>query len=350
MLCAKFEPFLQGKLDLAKLDPLEFKILKAFGDRFRGQKFLLACSGGRDSVALVRLLNRLRSRAGFDFEVAYVHHGISKSKKTSVYRNEAARFVESLCSSEGLKFHRLQVASELELVSEAELRKARLMLLSKQQENSSLDRVVFAHHADDLLETRLIRLIRGTSAHGLRSMREWDAKTTRPFLAVSAGEIVDYVSRNKIAFLEDPSNSDQKILRNWIRRKWLPDLEKMRSGSSAAIARSLESIAESLSQTETGLHEFDRKEFESLSPAIRRNKVAAAMRSAGQNEFSAKQIEEVVKRLSSFQRTKRRQGGFSVSHTNWAVGPTQITVRLAQDPISHAIPENSSLASAQPPC
>lgn len=100
-----------------KLDPFEFRVFRRFGEALEGERILIACSGGRDSVALVEVFSRIQSRIPFELSVAYVHHGMSENTKTTRYRNSAARAVEKLAAARSLSFQLLKVDSLRELRS-----------------------------------------------------------------------------------------------------------------------------------------------------------------------------------------------------------------------------------------
>src|SRR6476620_6435224 len=155
-----------------RVSPFEYEVLK----RLKGLNFewdqsriLVAVSGGRDSVALLNLLFALKTRLKFELAVAHVHHGHSTDKAVASYRIKTASFVKRLASNYNLEFHLIQHDGP-ELKSEADFRKVREALLESCRKRSESDWLAFAHHSDDLLETRLIRLIRGTGAQGLQAM------------------------------------------------------------------------------------------------------------------------------------------------------------------------------------
>ncbi|HVK60774.1 MAG TPA: tRNA lysidine(34) synthetase TilS, partial [Bdellovibrionales bacterium] len=256
-----------------KLARLEFRVFRRFKEQLAGKHLLVACSGGRDSVALVEILSRLQSRCGFTFAIAYVNHGFSSDLKVSRYRQKAARFVQRLAKAHAVDFVLLAKDSKTELKSEAEMREFRHRLLRQAQRHLRCTHVVFAHHADDLFETRLLRLIRGTGAFGLRAMQDIEDDLMRPLLHESANEIQEYVNSLGIRFLNDPSNRDTRYLRNWLRHKWLSQLEARQPGGVQALKRSLEMIASDVVDTSATTENdkkastFDRIRFESSSLA-----------------------------------------------------------------------------------
>ncbi|MES2855176.1 MAG: tRNA lysidine(34) synthetase TilS [Bdellovibrionota bacterium] len=312
---------------------LEFELFRSFADQLRGKKILIACSGGRDSMALVEFLKSIHVRSGFEFGIAYVHHGPSNDLAVSTYRDRARDFVAERASELSLTFHDLK--SQTKLKSEADFRKFRMISLEETRSNYKYDLVATGHHADDLNETRLIRLIRGTGPQGLVAMREISQKIFRPFLKQPASVVHAYVDQKKIRFIEDPTNQEDIYLRNWIRNVWLPALESKRTGAKNSLMRSLEAVSSEIDRIQSEVSSFvplERASFEKMNSAGRRKIVAQSLRQAGGEGYTMRHVNEVVKRLESVARSGQRHLKFTVSRTEWAVEPREITVRLAQDP------------------
>ncbi|MCX7674472.1 MAG: tRNA lysidine(34) synthetase TilS [Bdellovibrionaceae bacterium] len=239
---------------------LEHKIWREFHKEsaLHGAHMIVLVSGGKDSVALWQVLRALQLAFRWSLYLAHVHHGGNQS-----YRQEARDFCAQLALEAQVPF--LEATSPRELRAEGEMREFRNAVAQKWyfEIQTRLKQVlltqasfvapvvttsvwlVTAHHADDLLETRLMRLIRGTGGVGLRAMSALSHPRFRPFLNVSRGEIEAYLESRSLAYVEDPSNSNLHYLRNWIRHEWLARLERKRPGAKAALARSLTQIATS---------------------------------------------------------------------------------------------------------
>ena len=209
--------------------------------KIQNKKILLAVSGGLDSIVLLDLLKKLSAPCKLDMSVVYIHHGLSKKKKIQKYRNQALQFVKKLCQSYKFPFLSPDPPKTI-LKSEDDFRNFRQLQLKKIQKEKQAHIIVLAHNNNDLLETKLIQLIRGCGNEGLNSMKIWNEPLLRPLLFFTRQEIHNYATQNKLQWLEDPSNKDKKYLRNWIRNQWLPDLEKKRTGSIKSLSRSLESL------------------------------------------------------------------------------------------------------------
>ena len=213
------------------------------------QQIVIAVSGGLDSMVLAHLFFKLSKLLKIEIAVAHIHHGTAETKQSQIFRDKAFEFVKAWVESSGVSFltNGSLLNSKIILKSEAELRDFRHSYLEQlRREFSKSAFLALAQHRDDLLETRLIRLIRGTGAEGFGSMVLLKEHILRPLLGFSRSEIMDYARAEKIQWLEDPSNKSVDPLRNWMRQEWLPQLEEKRPGGSAAMGRSFELQEEEL--------------------------------------------------------------------------------------------------------
>ncbi len=345
-----------------KLKPLEFRVFREAGSRWSkllateklgasskaSGRILAMVSGGADSVAMLRVLLALKGRLGFELEVLHVHHGdgVCDGEQKQDWRDRAAGLVQEFAFEHGITFHK--VKSESVLVSEADFRRFRWEAIESVWAHASeigtpYTCVAFAHHRDDLLETRLIRLLRGTGAQGLRAMRTWGklrgVLVWRPLLSSGALELRDYLSscgaHEGRDWVEDRSNRDPKYLRNAIRHQLLPQIEAIRKGGVAALARSLEVIAEETETLSSSIEEAEiseaqaklsRRELMSLSPERRRARLGQWLKRRGVEGYSQTQIKEVLKRLDTDQRRLR----FEVCGRVWLVDEMVEIVALPQ--------------------
>ncbi len=179
-------------------------------------KKILAISGGVDSMVLLDIF-----RKDPDILVAHFNHGTRDSAE------EDEKFVKEKCKELGVAFCSDKLVLG-EKVSEETAREKRYIFLERirqdiEKKSGTKTMIFTAHHLDDLVESVLINLIRGTGWRGLTPFSA--KKVIRPFLAndpllpESKGDILTYAYRHKISFREDPSNSSDKYLRNRIRQK-----------------------------------------------------------------------------------------------------------------------------------
>lgn len=293
-------------------------------------RLLVGVSGGLDSVYLLSSLIELRKSLGLDLIVAYIHHG-----GRSEYRAQAQKFVAGLAQKNDLPFYSKK--SKTRLKSEDEMREFRRAALIEIQALSQASFIALGHHADDLLETRLIRLIRGTGFRGLEAMAFQSDGWLRPLLFESRIEIEKEARLKKLHFLEDPSNGDGKYLRNWIRNDWLPLLEDYRPGALKALARSLELLLESDESSKKPALDtlllpnradggVQRAKFALLSQPQRRIVVSDYLRKLGKSQFSYSQIEEILKHLDKI----KKDHTFVVAGLFWTVTSDRIFAKLKE--------------------
>lgn len=301
-----------------KLDAFEFQIYKKLKAHIAQQEYsyLLGISGGMDSSVLLHAFYRIGKKLKLNFAACYVHHGNLGTKTQVAYRNKVKKIVEKTCVMYGVTLME-QENFHAGGASEAEMREFRYQVFR----HNKFDKIVLAHHQDDLLETRLIRLIRGTGPQGLISMQQESADIYRPLLEFSREEIKKYAEKHKLKWLDDPSNRNEKILRNWVRNSWLPILEKKRAGGTSSLGRSLELMAKFVDTAlvedsfENKKLDLDRKELVAMEVAKKQQVLAQFLRRKNITNYSLNQINEVIKRLN----TKRKFFHFVVAKVEWQV-------------------------------
>ena len=192
---------------------------------------LLALSGGADSRALLDMLAKCADVDGFSLTLAHVNHSI---RGETALRDRA--FCQRLADAYGLEIVFLDadvpaLAKEHGRGLEEEAREVRYAFFARLMEERSIPLLATAHHADDLLETVLFRLSRGTGPAGLcgiaPSRRFANGFLTRPLLRVTREEILDYCRVNKLEFVVDETNTDTAYARNRIRSEVVPILESL---------------------------------------------------------------------------------------------------------------------------
>lgn len=173
-------------------------------------KYVVAVSGGVDSMVLLHMLRRV---PGLTLTVAHFEHGIRPDS------DKDRQLVEKTAQAYGLPFvlaHGKLGAS----ASEATAREARYTFLYKVCADHGA-KLITAHHQDDLLETAVINILRGTGPRGLASLRSGGAKL-RPLLKVAKAELLAYARQHNLDWHEDTTNDDPRYLRNYIRKNIMP--------------------------------------------------------------------------------------------------------------------------------
>ena len=184
---------------------------------------LLAISGGADSVCLFFALKEL----GYNVELAHCNFKL-RGKES----DEDEYFVRELANKYGVKYHvnsfeTQKYASEQKISIQMAARDLRYKWFDELLAVNNLDFVITAHHKDDNVETFFINLIRGTGVNGLCGIKARNKKIIRPLLDISRQEIEHYLTKNKIKYRNDSSNSEVKYLRNKIRHQLMPLLKEM---------------------------------------------------------------------------------------------------------------------------
>jgi tRNA(Ile)-lysidine synthase len=202
-----------------------FRHILAHGLVEPGQRLLVGCSGGGDSVALLHLLHSLSARLGVEIHAAHLDHGMRPESSRD------AGFVACLCEQWDISLtsKRLDVpalAERQRLGLEEAARCCRRSFLEETAASLGCNAIVLGHHRGDQAETFLQRLLRGTGASGLAAMRLKQGLYIRPLLFFPREEIIAYLKQNQLTHVEDASNNDVCYTRNRIRHQLLPQLSK----------------------------------------------------------------------------------------------------------------------------
>ena len=280
---------------------------------------IVGVSGGLDSMTLLNILSELSTPLRLTLSAIYVHHGPAAEKEIKTYRDRAEKFVSQAC-------RRLSVPCDISappkktLKTEADFREFRRSQFKEILKKSRSRWLALGHHSEDVLETRLIHLIRGCGAKGLL-FPPINPPWLRPFAEISRKELMNYAKTRQIQWLEDPGNRREMFLRNWLRQSWLPALEKQRPGSQKVMARSFSRIAEGLKTpgervpspiTKNGIRRTVLMELElSRQKAV----LAIYMREKKIKHYGQSHIQELLKHL------ERRQKNFTLKllKRNWRV-------------------------------
>ena len=193
--------------------------------------YLIGVSGGRDSVAL---LHHLVDVGYKKLIICHLNHELRGRSS-----NADARFVEKLAAKYDLDLAAgsadvRAIAKRKKMSIETSARETRYKFFAKIAKQKRCHTIFLAHHADDLVETFLINLIRGAGPTGLAAMREIsirridnvDLTIVRPLLGVWRDDIDECMRKRRLEFREDASNKNLVPLRNRLRRRIIPYIEK----------------------------------------------------------------------------------------------------------------------------
>ena len=190
----------------------------------RGDRLVVAVSGGVDSMALLDVLVRLVPRLGVRLHVAHIHHGLrgkSADRDAAVVAAQAARHALPV------SVERLEAATRARGTSvQVWARSARYARLEAVRRRVRAAWVLTAHNRNDQAETVLLNLLRGAGARGLAGIPPARGRILRPLLGVWRAEIERYAAARGVPFREDPSNRSVAYRRNRVRRQLLPMLAR----------------------------------------------------------------------------------------------------------------------------
>jgi tRNA(Ile)-lysidine synthase len=188
-------------------------------------KVLLTVSGGKDSMMMLNVF----IQQNLSFGVAHCNF-----KLRGEDANNDQLFVKAYCEKNNIAFHTIDFNTQdyatINGISiQMAARELRYNWFEEIREENSYQYIATAHHKNDVAETILINLTKGTGLAGLHGISNKAGKVIRPLLCFTRNEIDEFTKENDILFKEDLSNADVKYTRNLIRHRILPELEKVNS-------------------------------------------------------------------------------------------------------------------------
>ncbi len=191
----------------------------------KNTSLVVACSGGPDSMCLLDLVTKLKDELNLNIIVAHVNHKLRSESE------EEAKMVENYSTENNLIFELLEITDYINgNFSEEDARKRRYKFFNEVIEKYHATVLLTAHHGDDLIETILMRLTRGSNLSGYIGIKEISQnekyKTLRPLLSVTKDEIINYLKENNVPYRLDKTNQELKHTRNRYRHVVLPFLKK----------------------------------------------------------------------------------------------------------------------------
>lgn len=186
-------------------------------------KFLLACSGGLDSVVLAHLC----SQCELDFSMAHCNFKLrgEESDKDGKFVQELAKKLNKSFFTKD--FETLDYADDHKISVQMAARDLRYEWFNGLMQQVNIKTLVTAHHADDNLETFIINLSRGTGIKGLTGIPSQTRNIIRPLLSFTRTQILEFAKRSNLEWREDQSNAETKYLRNKIRHEIVPLLKEL---------------------------------------------------------------------------------------------------------------------------
>ncbi len=217
---------------------LRYSLLKG------GERVLVGVSGGPDSMCLLHLMHRLKGTFEIDLNSVYVNHNLRPEE----VGNEIL-FCRSLSESLGVDFTVKSIdvrsfANERRLTIQEAARELRYKAFEEAASETGADRVALAHHADDQVETFIMRLLRGAGPKGLAGIPARRGKFIRPLIDIEKKDIEEFLSSEGIPFVLDSSNLKGDYLRNKIRHSLLPSLREINPNLTETILHTVQILGD----------------------------------------------------------------------------------------------------------
>ena len=205
----------------------------------KGDKVILALSGGIDSMVLADLL----LKAKVEFVAAHCNFHLRGEESDG-----DEQFVRDYAERNGIQcfvkhFETEKYAAEQGVSIEMAARDLRYVWFEQLRQQLGYDKIVVAHHADDQAETFFINLLRGAGLNGLKGMKPQNGVIIRPLLWASREQIRKYAVENQILWREDHTNAESVYLRNKIRNQLLPAFDELHAEARQGLYKSLEHLA-----------------------------------------------------------------------------------------------------------
>ncbi|MGI6243084.1 MAG: tRNA lysidine(34) synthetase TilS [Prevotella sp.] len=202
--------------------------------------YLVALSGGADSVALLCVLKEL----GYHVEAIHCNFHLRGEES-----NRDEKFCESLCNQMAIPLHRVHFDTRLyaeahKISIEMAARDLRYRYFEQLRHDMNADGICVAHHRDDQVETVMLNLVRGTGLAGLQGMKPKNGYILRPMLSVSKEQILAYLSDIQQEYVTDSTNLEDDVMRNKLRLNILPLLEEINPSVKDNILRMTENLSE----------------------------------------------------------------------------------------------------------
>jgi tRNA(Ile)-lysidine synthase len=252
----------------------------------RGERVVVAVSGGPDSLALLSVLREILPAVPLHLAVAHFDHGWRPDSQ------DDRDFVASMAAKWGYEFHTAHAAGGTPH-TESAARTARYAFLRRIAAETNSTAIAMGHTQDDQVETLLLHLLRGSGSRGLGAMRRRDQDLARPLLDISRHEIEAYLARLHLTPRRDPTNEDPRFTRNRLRQQLLPAIDAFDPAARELLARTADILGEEDRYLDDSIAHLpddlvrDRVAFAKLPPALQRRLVRRLVPDAGFLEVEA---------------------------------------------------------------
>ncbi len=288
----------------------------------KGDKVLLAISGGKDSMAMLDFFIKHHQELVCTIHVANLDHMLRGNEGL----NES-KMIKDICEKHDVPFHfeRIDVKKFMKknksLSPEESARKVRRNFLIGTKEKFGMDKIATAHHLNDLAENIILRIVRGTGLKGILGLKPVEDCFIRPFLKLKVQEIEDYVTINMINFKTDKSNYLKVFDRNFVRLKIIPLLKELNPSVENSIWRFFLNVKES--------YDYIYKRVEEVIKTVRWGKDRAVANLENLKRLDDIVLSEVVRSIITYfsednypptrERISAVQEQIKASKKNWVI-------------------------------
>ncbi|MCI8498526.1 MAG: tRNA lysidine(34) synthetase TilS [Bacilli bacterium] len=244
---------------------------------------IVGCSGGPDSMCLLDILTKNR----YKVICAHVDHNIRKESKSE------REFLQSYCNDRDIPFEYVEL-KKIKRANESYYRNKRYDFYKELAKKYNTRYISTAHHGDDLVETVLMRITRGSSFYGYRGFSKYYEEDgyiyIKPLIFYTKEDIADYLKKNKIPFVLDKTNMEDKYTRNRYRHHILPFLKK----ENARVNKNFLEFSEEIEEVENLLSKLVN---DALDRNYKNGKIDLRAFSQENRVIQKKELEYVLKNI-----------------------------------------------------
>lgn len=193
-------------------------------NNLKDETVVVACSGGPDSMTLLKIINDLKEELNLNIVCAHVNHKIRPESE------QEAVMVKDYCHQNGISFEYMTIDGYNDINFHHDARMKRYDFFNKCVKKCQAKHLLTAHHGDDLMETILMRIVRGAAFKSYAGFGEKINNNTytilRPLISYTKTQVLDYAEKNNIPYSIDNSNNKDDYTRNRFRKYILPKLKE----------------------------------------------------------------------------------------------------------------------------